>query len=503
MGWIVAYLVLLGAMFSVFMFLFGYMLKSKNSLSLSFALFSVANAIYALSIFGQLLSKNNDQALFFFNLKHYGALFITPLFTLFLYKFSNILRVNRKYSFVLFIIPVILLAFVTTNNYHSLMFKDLDVVVHHGFKFIDRTNGPLYFLIHLYKVMMFLLSLYFLYLISLRKNYSFKRFSLFFSVYLVLTIIFQTIHLTNLIPKGLDLTPLSSVAGLILFMLVFFYCDIFDVYELNFNMAPELNDGVIVTDRNNKVIFYNDITIKLLPWVNDGIIGNEFNSLPLKEFTLNNDVNSGFILENTHNDLTKYYIFKKVALEQKSKTSAYAYIFKDHTDNVYLQRRLEKLAAKDGLTKIYNQISILNKAKERYEKAKEDKTIFSVTLIDVDNFKSVNDNFGHIFGNSVLIEIADNIGEYFHGSCCSYGRFGGDEFLISCSNCDIAIQEEKMDKLLKSISKINYNELKDVDLSISAGTCYIDFSLDDEHPTYEESLEIADKKMYKAKEEKK
>ncbi len=479
------------------------MLKNKNTLSLTFSVFALFNAVYLLAIFGQLISKNENLTLFFYQLKDFGALFLAPLFVLFLYRFSNYLKINTKYTLLLFVIPLLLLIASATNDYHHLFYKSVNVYSENGFMFIDNVRGPLFHVFSVYNILMFILSAYFLHLISLRKNYSFQRFSRVLTVYIVVSLIFNIIHIFKIIPYNINLIPLANLIGGFVYTFAIFYCNIFNVYELNFNLMPELSDGIIVTDENDEVIFFNAVAESFFPWFDETAIGKPFSSLPLLEYNLKNDVNdSSFILENTYANLTKYYLFKKIKLEHKFKYSAYAYVFEDHTESVYLQSRLERLATRDGLTNIYNQISILNKTKEHYNLAKENKKLFSITLIDVDNFKVVNDNYGHVFGNSVLIEIADSITTFFKSDCCNYGRFGGDEFLIVCSDCNKDIQKEKMDNLLKGISTIKYSESESVNLSISAGTYFIDFSVEGDYPTYEEALEFADRKMYESKDKK-
>ena len=81
--------------------------------------------------------------------------------------------------------------------------------------------------------------------------------------------------------------------------------------------------------------------------------------------------------------------------------------------------------ALDSLTGVLSRGYILGFTKHLIE----NKIPFSMGIIDVDNFKLVNDNYGHEFGDKCLTDIATNLANYFKGKCL-IGRFGGDEFVF-------------------------------------------------------------------------
>ena len=79
----------------------------------------------------------------------------------------------------------------------------------------------------------------------------------------------------------------------------------------------------------------------------------------------------------------------------------------------------------DSLTKVVQRKHIFNYINYLIE----NNTIFSLIMLDLDNFKLINDNYGHSNGDKVLVEIADKLVEYV-GDRGIVGRFGGDEFII-------------------------------------------------------------------------
>jgi len=90
---------------------------------------------------------------------------------------------------------------------------------------------------------------------------------------------------------------------------------------------------------------------------------------------------------------------------------------------------LEKLSRTDQLTKVHNRLSLDEILQNQYERYQRGKEPFSIAMVDIDHFKKINDQFGHLVGDRFLIEftrlIQDNI-----RSIDFLGRWGGEEFLI-------------------------------------------------------------------------
>lgn len=94
-----------------------------------------------------------------------------------------------------------------------------------------------------------------------------------------------------------------------------------------------------------------------------------------------------------------------------------------------LLNQLELLAITDGLTGLYNYRYFQNRLQDEIRRAKRYKTSFAVLLIDLDNFKRVNDRFGHMEGDHVLIRLAELIRQTLRETEI-IARYGGDEFVV-------------------------------------------------------------------------
>jgi len=101
------------------------------------------------------------------------------------------------------------------------------------------------------------------------------------------------------------------------------------------------------------------------------------------------------------------------------------------------QRKLHKASSTDMLTGIANRRKLMRNAKKLLQQAKTKKSNMSVIMIDIDNFKKVNDQFGHNVGDKVLRKVVE-LGEGFMRKTDVFGRFGGEEFIAFLPNTSTA-----------------------------------------------------------------
>ena len=149
---------------------------------------------------------------------------------------------------------------------------------------------------------------------------------------------------------------------------------------------------------------------------------------------------------------------------------------------------LEKMIRTDYLTKAYSKQFIFDKTKEYILNKKE----FSMIIFDLDNFKRINDSYGHNFGDEVLVSVTREIKELV-GENGYIGRFGGEEFIIIL-NGDVNINEFG-ERLIDKVRNSRFS-IDDVSVTISGGGIIYDNQKNVESLIYD-----ADILLYKAKAE--
>lgn len=135
-------------------------------------------------------------------------------------------------------------------------------------------------------------------------------------------------------------------------------------------------------------------------------------------------------------------------------------------ENKIQSEYIEFLAYHDSLTELSNRHCFL----ETLEKSIQEGDSGCVILMDLDNFKSINDTLGHIFGDQVLKEVANRLMK-IQSNCVNISRFGGDEFLILIKDK----QQCNVEELLKQIQEIFQTPMcideHEVDVKFSMGVC--------------------------------
>ena len=153
-------------------------------------------------------------------------------------------------------------------------------------------------------------------------------------------------------------------------------------------------------------------------------------------------------------------------------------------------RELETLATTDGLTGLYNRRKMIQVLETEVYKARRYGTPLSVIMLDVDNFKAVNDTFGHCVGDELLVAVANILKENLRKSDV-VGRWGGEEFLILMPGIDLTEGVRVAEKLKREISR---REIKGIRITASFGVA----QLSDED-TVDRIISKADSAMYMAK----
>jgi diguanylate cyclase (GGDEF)-like protein len=98
-------------------------------------------------------------------------------------------------------------------------------------------------------------------------------------------------------------------------------------------------------------------------------------------------------------------------------------------------RQMEQLALRDSLTQLLNRYAIVQRAAGELSRARRHRTPFALALIDVDDFKAINDSAGHAAGDAVLKQVAERLATAVRASD-DVGRWGGDEFIVLLPGAD-------------------------------------------------------------------
>nr|WP_243190662.1 sensor domain-containing diguanylate cyclase [Clostridium gallinarum] len=272
------------------------------------------------------------------------------------------------------------------------------------------------------------------------------------------------------------------------------------------NNVVELKESKILDDTlikysidNKEEIIINDIFKEYYHYIKDIERYNKFVAERYPKWKNESNSNSAMIIpiiiKNNVIGCISVYSYESNAYAMKDLVrfkilSAYIGIA---LENSKLYKEVEYNANYDALTNIYNRrrsIYKINKIRNNIDKISGK---YYLAMIDIDNFKKINDVYGHNAGDKILVEVSKLIKENIDKKDI-LGRYGGEEFILvfDGKNDYIKILEDIRIKIENL--KIKYQDsLISVTVSIGVEELY------DSSRTLEENVSIADKKLYKAK----
>lgn len=187
--------------------------------------------------------------------------------------------------------------------------------------------------------------------------------------------------------------------------------------------------------------------------------------------------------------------FKGIALVRSTSfviTSIILYIFIAQNRKIhFLYMELEKLAGEDPLTKLFNKRKFLEIVDT---KLAETNSKHHIAMLDIDYFKKFNDTYGHLFGDKVLINIANILKKYENDSI-KVGRYGGEEFIIYIGNTSNEKATKIVEKIHQEIQETSFTmEQSPIHITVSIGLAELA-----EASSLVQTISQADKNLYKAK----
>lgn len=291
-------------------------------------------------------------------------------------------------------------------------------------------------------------------------------------------------------------------------------------------MLHNIDVGLVVLDRDYKIQIWNGFMENhsgLLPrQTKDKYLFDLFDEIP--EDWFKRKAESVFLLKNKAFTIweQRAYLFKFQNYRPITGSADYMYqnttfipllsatgevshlclIVYDVTDNAVHKKDLEKankelaiLSQTDGLTRLFNRNHWQTCLQAEFKRWTRSQNASCLVMLDIDKFKNVNDQYGHVVGDEVIRHIAGLIREQARETDIT-ARYGGEEFAILLTDTDLNDAFTFAERLRKTIESavVKYNDIE-VTYTASFGIAEISDSIS----TYEAWVECADAALYQAK----
>jgi len=163
----------------------------------------------------------------------------------------------------------------------------------------------------------------------------------------------------------------------------------------------------------------------------------------------------------------------------------------DVTKSKNIEEELKFFAEQDTLTKTLNRRMLFEYLEHLISKYPKDKKTFSLVMLDIDQFKMVNDTYGHLAGDDVLIALSNTLNEVKRKDDFVF-RYGGDEFFILLPNTNMSGANELAERLVMAVDNIKVPTVGKISISLG-------FSEYQTNETVDEFVNRVDQIMYISK----
>ncbi len=275
-------------------------------------------------------------------------------------------------------------------------------------------------------------------------------------------------------------------------------------FILSATLSPE---AVAIIDDSGRFEFVNDAFEAMTGYRRDELIGLRLNDV-LPEFgPINAKVSTPEELvsgerrkrismrRRKNGDTFFFFQSSREFIEANSPSRHTIFEGRDITAAVMAQQNLSYRANYDQLTGLPSRASMLERLQESIWQAQCNKSRFAIAIIDIDEFKSINDRFGHSAGDAVLIAVAERIRSSI-ADAGAVGRLSGDEFLVILPDAEsLSAAEKILAKIHDELSTKLFVKENPVTVTVSVGA-----ALYPQHGCEQQSLlEYADFAMYREK----
>jgi diguanylate cyclase (GGDEF)-like protein/PAS domain S-box-containing protein len=471
----------------------------------AFILLMAAAFIWVFFYTFEIISTTVETKLLFSNIEFIGITLL-PVSWIFLVLAFTGQKSSGIQKIALLIIPITTDIVVWTNPFHHWFegnptlivldnyFPAINMDYQFWFRYIHAPAGYLYLLI---AVILLIRSIQ-----TMGKTYQIQGNLLLLAILLPSVTDFLYVLGISPIAKTNYTTAVFSISGMILFLTLFQFRFLDLVPLARDTIIDNLNEGIVVLDHEHRVTYINP-SAKITFGIHLDIIGKAVTSINSEFFE-----KVALLLKNSQTNMdiqigdspTRYYDLQISPIySHPGKQIGLVITTRDITDRVQLFNQVQLLSTQDSLTGICNTRQFIEFSRreliriQRYPDAQ-----VVVAMVDMDNFKNINDTFGHACGNLALMAFTHTIQEILRRYDI-FGRVGGDEFAILLR--DVTMEDAMMivERLRVSIENLRIPfEGAVVSITTSFGIVSSQ-QLDKSNLEIDTMLHLADKALYIAK----
>ena len=473
---------------------------NKNKHTLLFRVYAFLLFLYSLSYALEIASYDLELMKLFNCLKIVSISFL-PAFVLlmFLDVANKLHKVKAHHYILLFIIPLATAAINITSKYHSMFYYNFSLQTNNSIWYLAHDKGFWFYFFSAYIAACFGLCIASVikWFPKNKKNRATYMFLLGVIFAVMLGVIIKTAGENSLAVFFIPfMVPLFSI----LLSSDYLNQRLFNSIPLAYKKAFDWSDNCILILNNElNLVDYNAAARKSIPLISEDMLSKNICDFLDYDGRVRNSVLTGTecrlkIIENY--TIRHYRVSNSTLLNNSDRQMGYMVSLIDITSLVEAMSELTELASIDTLTRVHTRRYFIQRAAIEFTRARRHKQPLSFIILDLDYFKKINDEFGHIAGDAMLKEIA-SICQSKIRSIDILGRFGGEEFIILLPETDIEGAVFVAERIRKTIEETEFIfENRIMDMTVSLGVTGADIITDEDFDVF---LKHADRALYRAK----
>lgn len=459
-------LIVTAGVLNIIMGLYSLSGRSKVSMVKAFFVFSMMAAVYAFASALELASGSLNEARIWIKVEYLGMPFLPPLNLLIIMSYLGMERfLKRGLKICMFVIPAVTLVLVMTNEWHHWYYRDIFARAGTVHLKVDMVAGPWYIIQGAYTSACMFGGIVLL-LLSWRKMPSYRFQLSTMLIGLILPLAGDFLYLGGVTPDGMDPIPVIMTVTSALYLWALASKGLFHVAPIaRDNLFTSMRDGVLVLDRDHRLVDYNPAAAAMMPELGTGSIGQPLYGIwqrhtdePIRSLMSQEEDGNYFQADIQEIEWCvdkrkfHYQIRTSTIRKQGGQEAGRLIVLIDVTERTRLQEELRQMAYHDGLTRIYNRMHFMKQSNLLLSEALKHGENLAFLMFDIDHFKRINDIYGHDIGDQALLYIVAICKEALRPEDL-FARYGGEEFVIALPGYSAAMAIHVAERIRSNLAQ--------------------------------------------------
>jgi len=404
----------------------------------AFLFLMLAVAVWALATVMELGSVDLTYQVFWSKTRYFGIVTVPLAWMVFTLIYTGREKwLTRRNLSLLAVIPLVTLAIVWTNDIHHLVWRDIWMDTSGPFPMAAVVHG-IWFWVHTsFSYSLLLLGTFWLIEAFIRSPRLYRKQIGTLLIGALIPWVANILFIAGFSSSPhLDLTPLMfSVSALVIAWSIS-SSQLLDIVPVAHDAVIKgMRDGMVVLDIQNRIVDINPAAQQIIGHTDSKIIGQKITSvLPtqcglVEPYCGADEVEADSEIVLGEGEAQRYYDLRVSPLYDRLGPKGHLFLLYDITERKFNEEHLAYNATHDPLTKLPNRALLGDRLSLAVTQAHRNQEKLALMVLDLDNFKEVNDHLGHDFGDRILKEASQRLTKLLR-SGDTVARLGGDEFVI-------------------------------------------------------------------------